>query len=100
MKKKSVLWTEKASESLDLFCAYISKDSPSASKRVKKEIILTAKQLAINPEIYQFDEIFTDPSRNIRRFFRWSYKVIYQVNERDVIILDVFHTSTGSSEEE
>ncbi len=100
MKRRSVVWTEKASESLDFFCEYIGKDSPSAAKRVKREIILTAKQLTVNPEVYQFDEIFADPVKNIRRFFRWSYKVVYQVNEKEVVILDVFHTSTGSSEEE
>lgn len=100
MKRRSVIWTEKASESLDFFCEYIGRDSPSAAKRVKREIILTAKQLAVNPEVYQFDEIFADPVMNIRRFFRWSYKVVYEVNEKEVVILDVFHTSTGSSEEE
>ena len=100
MKRRSVVWTEKASASLDFFCEYIRKDSPSATKRVKREIILTVKQLAINPEVYQFDEIFADPDKNIRRFFRWSYKVVYQVNEKDIVILDVFHTSAGSAEEE
>lgn len=99
MRRKSVVWTEKASDSLDSFCEYISKDSPSAARRVKKDIILMAKQLAINPEMYQMDEFLADQG-NIRRFFRWSYKVVYQVLEKEVVILDVFHTSSVSSEEE
>ena len=100
MKKRSIVWTEKASESLDSFCEYIDKDSPSAAKRVKREIILTAKQLATNPEVYQLDEVLVDPNKNIRRFFRWSYKVVYQVFEKEIVILDVFHTSVGATEEE
>lgn len=98
MKRKTVLWTERASQSLDFFCGYIEKDSPVAARRVKKEIILTAKQLAVNPEMYQLDEVFAE-KRNIRRFFRWSYKVVYQVYETEVVILDVFHTSASSEEE-
>ena len=100
MKRRSVVWTLKAAEALDMFCDYIGKDSPSAAKKVKREIILAAKQLALNPELYQLDEFFAGSDQNIRRFFRWSYKVIYQVNEKEVVILDVFHTSSDLSEEE
>lgn len=89
-----------ASESLDFFCEYIEKDSSSAAKRVKREIILAAKQLALNSELYQLDELFAGSNQNFRRFFRWSYKVVYQVYEKEVVILDVFHTSADSSEEE
>ena len=92
MKKRSIVWTEKASESLDAFCEYIKKDSPSAAKRVKREIILSAKQLGTNPEVYQLDEVFAGSNQNIRRFFRWGYKVVYQIYEKEVVILDVFHT--------
>ena len=99
MKRKSVVWTEKAIESLDFFCEYIKKDSPAAAKRVKREIIFTAKGLAVNAEMYQLDEFFNDTSLNIRRFFRWSYRVVYQVYEKEVVILEVFHTSSSSEEE-
>jgi plasmid stabilization system protein ParE len=100
LKRKTVVWTEKAAKSPDLFCEYIQKDSSSAAKRVKREIILRAKGLAINPEIFQLDDILSDEVKNIRRFFRWSYKVVYQVLEKEVVILDVFHTSSGTGEEE
>ncbi|MFN7793601.1 MAG: type II toxin-antitoxin system RelE/ParE family toxin [Cyclobacteriaceae bacterium] len=100
MKRKPVVWTEKASESLDFFCEYIRKDSPSAAKRVKQEIVRTARQLVDNPEMYQLDEVFADTTLNIRRFFRWGSKLVYQVNEKEIVILDIFHTSTGFFEEE
>jgi plasmid stabilization system protein ParE len=75
-------------------------DSPTAAKRVKREIVLTAGKLSTHPEIFQVDEIMGDPDLNIRRFFRWNYRVIYQVLEKEVVILNVFHTRTNLLEEE
>jgi plasmid stabilization system protein ParE len=86
-------------KSLDFFCAYIEKDSPAAAKRVKREIVLSAKQLASNAEMYQLDELFGNSEMNVRRFFRWSYKVVYQVFEREVVVLDIFHTRSNALEE-
>lgn len=70
------------------------------AKRVRREIISTAGKLATHPEMFQVDEIMGDPDLNIRRFFRWNYRVIYQVLEKEVVILNVFHTRTNLSEEE
>ena len=94
MKRRSVIWTQKASTSLDRFCAYIERESLSAAKRVKKEIIKTAGELSLNSEIYQLDEYFVSESQNIRRFFRWSYRIVYLVTEKQVVILDIFHTAS------
>jgi plasmid stabilization system protein ParE len=86
------VWTERAAKSLTVFCSYIELDSPSAAKRVRKEIVKTAAKLSLHAEIYQLDEVLADPELNIRRFFRWNYKVVYQVHEKEVIILNIFHT--------
>jgi plasmid stabilization system protein ParE len=56
LKKFKVVWTEEAAESLDFFCEYIHERSPSAAKKVKKEIIQTAKRLSVYPEMFQIDE--------------------------------------------
>jgi plasmid stabilization system protein ParE len=95
-----VVWTEEAAESLDFFCEYIRERSPLAAKRVKKEIIQTAKRLSVYPEMFQIDEIFAEPNKNIRRFFRWSYKITYQVLKDQVVILGVFHTSSDDPKED
>ncbi len=49
-----------AVEASEEFCEYIHRESPSAARRVKKEIVLTAKKLATHPEMYQFDEFFAE----------------------------------------
>lgn len=95
MRKRKIIWTNAAVEALDEFCEYIHRESPSAARRVKKEIVLTAKKLATHPEMYQLDEFFAE-HKNIRRFFRWSYRIVYQVLETEVVILGVFHSSSPS----
>jgi plasmid stabilization system protein ParE len=100
LKRRSVIWTEKAADSLNFFFEFIEKDSPAAAKKVKREIVLVARQLSKNAEMYQLDELYGNSEMNVRRFFRWSYKVVYQVFEKEVVILDVFHTRSNALEEE
>lgn len=98
MRKRKIIWTMAAVEAIDEFCEYIHRESPSAARRVKREIVLTAKKLATNSEMYQLDEFFTE-QKNIRRFFRWSYRIVYQVLEKEVVILGVFHSSSPPDED-
>ena len=91
---KKVEWTERAKNSLDYYCNDIAKNSISSSKKVRKEIILTSKRLLKNPELFQLDEYYPDNPGNIRRYFKWSYRVVYRVTDEKVTILNVYHTST------
>lgn len=94
MKRKKLLWTQKAIESLRYYCQRIKENSPKYAELVRKEIIKTAAQLPDFPEKYQLDEYYDFNNGNIRRFFRWSYRVVYEVTDDSIIILDVVHTST------
>jgi plasmid stabilization system protein ParE len=47
---RRVVWTIKASTSLDDYCAFIEKHSPTAARKVKSEIIQIARSLANNAE--------------------------------------------------
>lgn len=91
--RKKVFWTKRASASLDLYCEIIAEESPSIAKKIRREIVLTAKTLSENPELYQLDEYYPDNPGNIRRFFRWNYRVVYQVRDEEVLIVNVYHTS-------
>ena len=97
--KKKVEWTKRAKGSLDHYCSFIEKESPTSAKRVKKEIIQTSKELAENPELYQIDEYYPNNPGNIRRFFRWSYRVVYLVEKNSVVVLEVYHTSINPGKE-
>ena len=93
MKKKQVIWSDRAKSSLKEYYDYIKKDSVPAAKKVKSELIKASKTLRSNPEKYQMDEYYPNNPGNIRRFFRWSYRIVYQVNEQTIDILNVLHTS-------
>ena len=93
MVKKKVIWSDRAKRSLKYHHDYIKKDSIIAAKKVSKEIIQASKSLNLNPEKYQLDEYYPNNPGNIRRYFRWSYRIVYQVNEKTIDILNVIHTS-------
>ena len=93
MNKRRVIWSHQAKLSLKAHYEYIKQDSVSAARRVKAEIINASKELASYSEKYQLDEFYPNNPGNIRRFFRWSYRIIYQVNEREIAILNVVHSS-------
>ena len=91
--KKKVIWSPKAIESLKWHYEYIAKDSVSAARKVKQEIIDATKELNKFPEKFTVDEYYPNNPGNIRRFFRWSYRIIYEVNDKTIDILNVIHTS-------
>ena len=93
MRLKKVIWSERAKLSLKAHHDFIKQDSVAAAKRVKSEIIKASKDLSQHSEKYQLDEYYPNNPGNIRRFFRWSYRIVYQVDEEYVAILNVLHTS-------
>jgi len=92
MVKRKVVWSEEAIDDLNYYCREISKESSSAAKKVRSVILATAKELSNFPYMYQMEEHFLDNTGDIRRFFCWRYRVVYQVQEKKVVILNVIHT--------
>jgi plasmid stabilization system protein ParE len=60
---------------------------------VKIEVIGSSKKLSVFPKKFQLDEYYPNNSGNIRRYFKWSYRIVYEVNEKTIDILNVLHTS-------
>lgn len=92
-KQRKVIWTNKAKIALKDHYDWIKLDSKSAADKVRKEIISASKGLTSNPEKYQLDEFYPNNPGNIRRLFRWSYRIIFQVQENQIVILNIIHTS-------
>ena len=92
-KQKKVVWSTVAIKSLKEHYKHIKKASVLAAKKVRSEIIKDSKNLTSYPEQYQLDEYYPNNPGNIRRFFRWSYRIIYEINENTIDILNVIHTS-------
>lgn len=99
IKNRKVIWSQKARSSLKEHYGKIAIDSKSAAKRVKEEIFKAAKEIPPYAEKYQLDEYYPNNPGNIRRLFRWSYRIVYQVNESTIDILNVIHTSQEPNRE-
>jgi plasmid stabilization system protein ParE len=93
VRKRKVIWSERAKLSLKAHHNYIKQDSTAAAKRVKSEIIKASKDLSLYPEKFQVDEYYPNNPGNIRRFFKWSYRIVYEIQEGHISILNVLHTS-------
>ena len=94
--KRDVVWTRKAQQALDRLYAYWHDEtSPKQAWKIRQQIVSTAKSLSEQAEIYQLDEYYPHNPGNIRRFFRVNYRIVYQVRESQVVILNIYHTSQG-----
>jgi plasmid stabilization system protein ParE len=96
-KKLPIRWDRLAKASLDDIYYYIAKDSESTAKKIKKELVILASSLNDFPEKYSKEEYLADEPENYRSISKWSFKIIYEVTEEFIIIVDVFHTSQNPS---
>jgi len=92
-KRLPVRWDIEATESLRDIYEYIKVDSPSGAHKVRKTLLSLAKSLGNFPEKYAREPFLKDEPNNYRSVSKWSYKLIYEVTEKEVIVVMVFHTS-------
>lgn len=99
VKRWKIIWDDEAKNSLRSIYDYIkSRESVSMALRVKKEIIKQVKSLATFPEKFAREPHFSADSGNIRFKVIWSYKIIYEITDGYILILDIFHTSRNPTE--
>ncbi|MCK9269165.1 MAG: type II toxin-antitoxin system RelE/ParE family toxin [Bacteroidales bacterium] len=99
VKKKNlpIRWDGLAKKHLDSIFEFIAKDSTTAARKVKKELIKLAHSLDDFPKKYSIEEFLTDESKNYRSVSKWNYKIIYEITDDCLIIVDVFQTSQHPS---
>lgn len=90
---RKVVWSEKAIKALKAHYDWIALDSKSAANRVKKEQMQAVNDLPSLAEKYQLDEFYLNNKGDVRRFFRWSYRVVYRVSDDSIEVLNIMHTS-------
>lgn len=91
-KKLPIRWDRLAKESLDEIYKRIKQDSPQNARMVKKELITLAGSLNDFQEKYSKEEFLKEEPENYRSISKWSYKIIYEVTDRAIIIADIFNT--------
>lgn len=97
-KKLPIRWDWQAKKNLDAIYDYIAEDSVVAARKVKKELVNLVSSLNDFPEKFSIEDYLADVPGNYRSVSKWSYKIIYEVTDKCIIIADVFHTSRHPSE--
>ena len=96
-KKLPIYWDKLAKDNLDAIFDFIAEDSVNAAKKVKSEIVKLVRSLSDFPEKFAKEKYLADEIENYRSVSKWSYKIIYEVTNDCIIIVDVFHTSQHPS---
>ena len=98
-KKVKVLWDNEAKKSLQHIYYYIKKrESATRAIEVRKKIVELAKTLSAFPEKFAEEPNLKNEKGNYRFKVIWHYKVIYEVTEKFIYVLDIFHTSRDPQE--
>jgi plasmid stabilization system protein ParE len=93
MKKLyQVVIPQTAKESLRSIVNHIKKDSPIAAHKVRRELLQLARSLSELPERFSKEEYLLEKSGNYRSITRWHYKIVYKIEEDEVVILRFIHT--------
>ncbi|RYH71905.1 type II toxin-antitoxin system RelE/ParE family toxin [Flavobacteriaceae bacterium 144Ye] len=88
-----IIWTDFAIENLkDIFDYYSNKASNKTAHKIRKQILSSTKQLIKNPESCQLELNLEKLEQNHRYLVSGNYKIIYRINENELIINDVFDT--------
>jgi len=85
-----VVWSEQARRSLANIYEYVYQDSPEAAEKVLDTLIMKANTLSDSRVEYPKDPILD--KEKYRYLLQWSFKIIYERTENNVIIIDIFHT--------
>jgi len=88
-----IIWTDFAIENLkEIFDYYSENATKKVAHKIKKQILTSTKQLLDYPESGQVEFHLQKLNQNHRYLVSGNYKIIYRINEDQVIISDVFDT--------
>lgn len=84
-----VIWSIPAKDALKQIHDFIGKDSEFYSQKVVDDIILSTEQIENFPSSGRIvPEIMEE---NVREIFVYSYRVIYEIQEDNIYILNIVH---------
>ena len=88
-----IIWTDFAIENLkEIFDYYAENATKKVAHKIKKQILTSTKQLVDHPRSGQIEFNLQELNQDHRYLVSGNYKIIYRINEDQVIISDVFDT--------
>ena len=85
-----IIWSERAVNNLREIHNFISIDSVIQADKVIGEILSCVEPLSDFPNIGVVVKEF--PQYNFRELIKYSYRIIYQISEKNVNIITVIHS--------
>ena len=93
-----IIWTDFATENLKIiFDFYTIKASKKVAHKIRKEILNTPKQLIMHPTSGQKELLLEKLGSDYRYLLSGNYKIIYRVENTQIIISDVFDARQNPS---
>ena len=93
-----IKWNRQALLQFDNAIAYIEKDSPVNSERIRTNILLSITELGTHPEKYNPDKFKLKNDGSFRAFEIYSYRVSYRYIQNEIRILRIRHTKMNPKE--
>ena len=84
-----LIWSQEALEDIESIASYIQKDSSIYAKSVVSKIFEKVEILADFPEIGRVVPEISQ--KEIRELFVYSYRLVYRINTKNIIIIAVIH---------
>jgi len=84
-----IVWSRRAFQDLEAIASYIAQDSPAYASIVVRSIVNQTKTLARFPRSGRRVPEFDD--EDIREVLAYSYRIIYRLQQDEVIISAVIH---------
>ena len=88
---KPVVWSSNAIQSIQSSYDYIFTQSPQNADLVVETLFELGGKLNLFPKKNAIEPLFN--SKDIRFFPKWSFKIVYRIEENRIYILDVFSTN-------
>lgn len=86
---RGLIWSPEAIEDLNSIRDYIARDSLFYARSVVRRVLGTAKRI---PETVEIGRIVPEiGDEKIRERFVYSYRLVYKVDERHIIVIAVIH---------
>jgi toxin ParE1/3/4 len=91
-----IIWRKRASDELELIYNYIKSKSPQNAIIVFNSIYDLAISLPNFPFKFPIEPIIN--VEKVRYAVIWSYKIIYSIEQKNIVILRVFNTKQNPKE--
>ncbi len=86
-----IIWTDFAAENLkEIFDFYSATANKKVANKIKQEIFASVKLLVHYPELGQIELYLEKLNEGYRYVLSGNYKVIYKIQDENIIISDVF----------